>query len=156
MNTVLQNAAVICIILVATELASRLCEKDAMVNFVKALTILVLLTSFLASLFSVELDFSVSDRKSEETREELSGYVQEQTEAAFQSEMKTYLEGLFAVAGLQAEKIEVMTDIGEDSGIVLAKVGAAFAYPAEGERARALLQNVLGEDVVVEVTTDGA
>ncbi|WP_322182737.1 hypothetical protein [Neglectibacter caecimuris] len=155
MNTVLQNAAVICIILVATELASRLCEKDAMVNFVKALTILVLLTSFLASLFSVELDFSVSDRKSEETREELSGYVQEQTEAAFQSEMKTYLEGLFAVAGLQAEKIEVMTDIGEDSGIVLRKVRVVFAYASDSQRAIALLENTLGKDIDLEVQTDG-
>ena len=150
MNTVLQNAAVICIILVATELASRLCEKDAMVNFVKALTILVLLTSFLASLFSVELDFSVSDRKSEETR-----YVQEQTEAAFQSEMKTYLEGLFAVAGLQAEKIEVMTDIGEDSGIVLRKVRVVFAYASDSQRAIALLENTLGKDIDLEVQTDG-
>lgn len=155
MNTVLQNAAVICVALVASELAARLCSKDAMVNFVRALTVLVLLTSFVASLFSVDLDFSISGQKAEETREELSGYVQEQTEAAFRSEMETYLEGLLAVAGLRAEKIEVITDIGEDSGIVLRKVRAVFAYASDSQRAAALLENTLGKDIDLEVQTDG-
>lgn len=155
MNTVLQNTAVICGVLVAAELAARLCSKDAMMNFVRALTVLVLLTSFLASLFSVDLDFSVSDQKAEETREELSGYVQEQTEAAFCSEMETFLEGLLAVAGLRAEKIEVITDIGEDSGIVLRKVRAVFAYASDSQRAIALLENTLGKDIDLEVQTDG-
>ncbi len=81
--------------------------------------------------------------------------MQEQTEAAFQSEMKTYLEGLFAVAGLQAEKIEVMTDIGEDSGIVLRKVRVVFAYASDSQRAIALLENTLGKDIDLEVQTDG-
>lgn len=151
MNTILQNTAVICGAVIATELAARLCSKDAMVNFVRALTVLVLLISFLVSLGSVDLDFSLSYQKTEESQEELSGYVQEQTEAAFRSEAITYVEGLFAVAGLQAKKIEVITDIGEDSSIVLRKVSAVFAYDSDAQRAKALLENTLGKDIDLEV-----
>lgn len=155
MKAVLQDLTMICMVLAATELAGRLCSKNAMVNFVRALAVLVLLVSAVTPLFSVEWDFSQPMRKTEQAGEELSGFIQEQTAEAAEVETERYLQGLLAVAGIEAEKIEVLTDIGEDNRIVLTKVSAAFAYESDAQRAWALLKNTLGDDIEVEVQTDG-
>jgi len=155
MKSVLQDMAVICMVLAATELVGWLCSKNAMVNFVRALAVLVLLVSAVTPLFSVEWDFSQPMRKTEQAGEELSGFIQEQTAGAVEAETKNYLQGLLAAVGMKAEKIEVFTDIGEDNSIVLTKVSAVFAYESDSQRARALLENTLGDDIEVEVQTDG-
>lgn len=155
MKPVLQDIAAICVVLVATELVGRLCSKNAMVNFVRALAVLVLLVSAVTPLFSVEWDFSQPMRKTEQAGEELSGFLQEQTAEAAETETENYLQGLLAAAGMKAEKIEVFTDIREDNSIVLTKVSAAFAYESDSQRAWTLLKNALGDDIEVEVQTDG-
>lgn len=155
MKSVLQDMAAICIVLAVTELVGRLCSKNAMVNFVRALAVLVLLISAITPLFSVKWDFSQPMRETEQAGEELSGFIQEQTAEAAETEMVNYVRGLLAAAGLEAEKIEVITDIGEDNSIVLTKVSAAFAYESDSQRAWVLLKNTLGDDIEVEVQTDG-
>lgn len=155
MKSILQDMAAICIVLAVTELVGRLCSKNAMVNFVRALAVLVLLASAITPLFSMEWDLSQPMRKTEQAGEELSGFIQEQTAEAAEMEMVNYLRGLLAAAGLEAEKIEVITDIGEDNSIVLTKVSAAFVYENDSQRAWVLLKNTLGDDIEVEVQTDG-
>ena len=75
---------------------------------------------------------------------------------AAQEELTSYLERLLAAAGLEAEKIQAAADIGEDGSIVCTGVSAWFRYPSDGERAWALLRGVLGEEIRIEVMTDGA
>ena len=75
---------------------------------------------------------------------------------AAEEEARRSLEGLLAVAGLEAEKIEIFTDINQDSSIVLTKISAVFLYESDAERAGALFRNTLGDEIEIEVKTDGA
>ena len=88
-------------------------------------------------------------------QEELASYVEEQVEQAAVEDLEAYVQGLLGTVGLQAKEIQVFTDRNEDGSIVLTEVAAAFQYSSQEEQARALLQNVLGEDVVVSVTVEG-
>lgn len=155
MNTVLQNTAAVCMVLIAAEAVGRLCPENAMIHFVRGLAVLALLSSLVSSVFSSNWDISLPENAMENTRDELSSYVQEQTEWAVQAETERYLEGLLAAAGIQAEKIEAFTDISDESGIVLTKVSALFAFETDAQRGQVLLRNVLGDDITVEVKTDG-
>lgn len=155
MNTVLQDTAAICVVLIAAEAVERLCSEDAMVHFVRGMAVLALLSSLVASALSCDWPLSLPDSSVENTKSELSGYLEEQTEWAVQEETERYLQGLFAAAGLVAEKIEAFTDIREGSGIVLTKVSVAFAYETDTERARALLRSTLGDEIELEVQTNG-
>ncbi len=154
MNTTMQYLGEICILLAVTELAGRLCSENTMVRFVRSLAVLVLLISFIASLFSLEPELPAPALQAA-SGEELTRYVQDEMSQAQKAEVERYLQGLLASAGLEPEKIEAKIDIGEDSGIVLTGVGLVFSYDSEGERARVLLENTLGEAVTVEVQTHG-
>ncbi len=155
MNTVLKSFIAVCSVLMATELAGRLCSKNAMVKFVRALAALALLASVLTGISPLDWDFSGSEQKAEQAREELSGYVEDQLEEAAKEDAQSYLSGLLAAAGLEAEKMELVTDIGENGSIVLTKVKVVFAYESDAERARALLSQTIGEETEVEVQTNG-
>lgn len=155
MNTVLQNTAAVCVVLIAAEAVGRLCPEDAMVHFVRGLAVLALFSSLVFSVFSSDWEIPLPQNGLENAREELSDYVNEQTEWAVQAETVRYIEGLFGAAGLQAEKIEAFTDIREDSGIVLTKVSAVFTYETDAQRGQALLRSVLEDEIAVEVQTDG-
>lgn len=158
MNSFWENMAAVCTVIVVSELAGRLCGEHGMVNFVRALGILALLSSLLLSLFSLdpELDFSSSLDRAEQARGELSSYVEEQEGQAAGIELERYLQGLLGAAGIEAKKIEAVTDIGEDGRIVLKKVRAVFRYESDMERAGVLLRNTLGEETEVEVQADGS
>lgn len=155
MNSFWQNLAVVCVVLAASELVGQLCSKNAMVGFVRALAVLVLLGSTVSSLFSLNWDFSQPMRETNQAGEELSGLVVERTAEAARKETERYLEGLLETAGLRAEKIEAFTDIGEDGSIVLTKASVTFLYESDSQRAWALLTNTLGDETEVEVKTDG-
>ncbi len=150
-----EELTAICAIIAASELAGRLCSESGMVKFVRALGVMVLIISFLGSVFSLKLDFSGLSRQEGQAGGELSSYVVEQTEQAARDEAVRYLKGLLAAAGLEAEKIEVLTDISEENCIVLTRVQMSFAFDSDAERAKALLKNTLGEEIEVEVKADG-
>lgn len=154
MNGVLESLGGICVVLVASELAGRLCPQNAMVGFVRALAVLVLLLSAIFSLTGVDWDLSRPVQTVRETGEELSGYIEEQEGEALEKETEEYLSGLLKAANIPPEKIEAVTDIGEDGCIVLTKVSVVFTYESDRQRALGLLQNVLG-DTELEVKTSG-
>lgn len=155
MAQVLEGASWLCTVLVALGALGQLAPKDKMVQFVQALIVLTLLASGGASLVGARWDFELPEAKALKAQGELTAFINSQYESATEEETVRAIEGLLGSAGLKAKKIDVRITSSEDSGIVLAKVSAAFAYPAEGERAHALLRNVLGDDVVIEVTVDG-
>lgn len=155
MAQVLESVAGICVVLAATELLSRLCSENAMVNFVRALAVLVMLLSVIAPLFSLDFELELPMGKARAAGEELTQYVEKQTEEAAREELEQYLTGLLAAAGIEAEKIQVGTDIREDGSIVLTEVDGIFPYEADRERAQVLLKNVLGNDVKVEGKSNG-
>ena len=84
----------------------------------------------------------------------MTSYVEEQYEQAAQQDWEEYIKGLLATAGLEAKEIRVLTDRNEEGSIVLTEVTAVFQYSTEEERARALLQNVLGEGIRVTVEAE--
>ncbi len=145
-----------CTALVAMGALGQLAPKDKMVQFVQALVVLTLLASGAASLVDARWDFELPESRAQQAQGELAEFINSQYESATEEEAVRAVEGLLGAAGLKAKKISVRITSSADSGIVLAKVSAAFTYPAEGERAQALLQNVLGDGVVIEVTVDGA
>ena len=56
----------------------------------------------------------------------------------------------------QAKKITATINIMEDGSIVLTKAAALFSYESDAQRARALLENALGDRVEVEIGYDGS
>ncbi len=155
MNQIWESFASVCVVLAATEAAGRICSKNAMVNFVRALVLLVLLTSILSGLFSLDFDRFRPLESGDRAGEELSGSVEDRLERAAEEDLEAWLQGLLQTVGLKAEKILLETDIGADGSIVLTKVSALFTYEADAQRAAALLKNTLGDEVEVEVETDG-
>ena len=151
MNQVMESVLTVCVALVAAELLRRFCPEDQMVRFVSGLVALGLLLSLVGAATGLELDLPLSAAQ----QEELSSYLEEQYQQAAQQDGEAYVQSLLAAAGLQAKEIQVSTDRNQDGSIVLTEVAAVFTYPVEGERASALLRNVLGEGVRVMVETGG-
>lgn len=156
MAQVLEGASWLCTVLIVAGAVSRLAPQDKMVQFVQGLVVLALVASAGASLLHARWDFALPEAQAQAAQGELAQFLNSQYEQATEEQAVRAIEGLLGAAGLEAKKISVRITSSEDSGIVLAKVSAAFAYPVEGERARALLHNVLGDGVAIEVTTDGS
>ncbi|MCI8386205.1 MAG: hypothetical protein HFE95_07210 [Acutalibacter sp.] len=155
MGGVMENAGVVCGVLVAVELIARLCPKDKMFHFVKGLTVLVLTLSLAASLLQLSWDWSAPAGEDAWRNPELEQYVQEQYRSAAEQEARTYLQGLLAAAGMKAEEITVELDMSGQEQIILSKAAFRFAYESDAQRARALLSNALGSGTMIEVTVDG-
>lgn len=155
MNTVVESVLTVCVVLISTELLRKFCPENQMVSFVGGLIALSLLLSAVGALLSLDVDVSLSGTKVQTQQEELTSYVEEQYDQAVQQDAQEYVEGLLASVGIEAKEIHIFTDRNEDGSIVLTEVTAVFAYPSEKERAKVLLQNVLGEDVRVTVETGG-
>lgn len=155
MNRVLESVLTVCVVLITTELLRKFCPENHMVRFVGSLVALSLLISAVTALLSLDIDVSLSEVRVENQQEELVSYVEEQYEQAVEQDAKDYVKGLLASAGLEAKEILVLTDRNEEGSIVLTEVTAVFTYPSDQERAKALLQNVLGEEVRVTVESDG-
>ena len=144
MNQVMESVLTVCVALVAAELLRRFCPEDQMVRFVSGLVALGLLLSLVGAATGLELDLPLSAAQGQRQQEELSSYLEEQYQQAAQQDGEAYVQSLLAAAGLQAKEIQVSTDRNQDGSIVLTEVAAVFTYPVEGERASALLRNVLG------------
>lgn len=154
MREITENAGVLCGVLIAGALITRLCPENKMLGFTQALTALVLLASMAAALLHADWDFQIPESGAAENPE-LSAYVQDQYRQAAGEKVQAYIEGLLAAAGIEAKKITVETDIREDGSIECTKASLRFSFDSEAQRARALLLNVLpGTDI--EVTTHGA
>lgn len=151
----MENAGMVCGVLVAVELIARLCPKDKMLRFVKGLTALVLILSLAASLFHVSWDWGAPNREDGWRNQELEEYVQEQYRSAAVGEAERYLRGLLAAAGMEAEEITVELDMDGQEQIILSKAAFRFAHESDAQRARALLASALGSGTAIEVTADG-
>lgn len=154
MADTLQAAGTLCSVLIAAELLSRLCPKDRMLGFVRALVALVLMASLCAAVVSADWDWP-SEFKEAEQNPELTEYLEDQYTAAAREEVEGYIKGLLASAGIEAKKIRADIHITEDNSISCTKASLTFAYESEARRARALLESVL-DGVPLEVTVDGA
>lgn len=150
----MENAGVVCGVLVAVELIARLCPKDRMLRFVKGLAALVLLLSLAASLLRLSWDWDPPNREDAWRNPELEAYVREQYISAGEREAESYLRGLLASAGLEAREITVELEA-DGEQIILKKAGFRFAYESDAQRARALLRSALGSGTAIEVTADG-
>lgn len=156
MAQVLEGASWLCTALIAIGAIGNLCPQDKMVRFVQSLIVLTLLASIASSLLTARWDFALPKAQARETGADLTAFLNSQYEQATEEEAEGAVRGLLGAAGLSPKKIHVSITSSADSGIVLAKVSAAFSYPAEAERAKALLGNVLGDGVILEVTADGS
>lgn len=154
MNTVMESVLTVCVVLISTELLRKFCTENHMVRFVGSLVALSVLISTVGTLLSVDVDFSLAGEQTQNQQEELTSYVEEQYEQAAQQDWEEYIKGLLATAGIEAKEIRVLTDRNEEGSIVLTEVTAVFQYSTEEERARALLQNVLGEGIRVTVEAE--
>ena len=149
MNAVMESILTVCLVLIVTEMLQKFCPEDQMTRFVGSLAVLAVILSAVGSFLSLDVELPISQGPSLRQQEELASYVEEQVEQAAVEDLEAYVQGLLA------KEIQVFTDRKEDGSIVLTEVAAAFQYPSQEEQARALLQNVLGEDVAVSVTVEG-
>lgn len=155
MNGVKETVLTVCIVMIAIELITRFGPKNDMLNFVRGLIFLLLLVSGISSLFHLDIDFSLVQARAQEENTELVEYVERQTELAVQEEWKRAIKSLLAAIQLEAKKIDIKTDITEDSSIVLTKVTVTFAYETEAQRGKLLLEKAFGEEIQVEVLVHG-
>ena len=156
MSGVFATVGGLCALLVAVEAVAALCRDNAMAGFVRGLVVTAALLSGLSSLASGGWELDFTSPAAQDTGEELASFVKGEVEQAARRELEGYVENLLAAAGVEAEKIQAAADIGEDGSIVCTGVSAWFRYPSDGERAWALLRGVLGEEIRIEVMTDGA
>lgn len=156
MDGVMENAGVVCGVLIAAELITRLCPKNKMLGFVRALAVLVLAASLAAALAGASWRLPAAEGGEDWRNPELERYVEDQYREAAEGQAKEYLRGLLAAAGMEAKKINVYINIMEDSSIVFTKAELSFRYESEAQRARALLLGALGEETLIEVAVDGA
>lgn len=154
MKEILESAGAFCIVVVSIELISRVCSEDGTLRFVRSLVITVLLASVLRGFFFADWKLDWGEKEEGETG--LSQYIWEEYGTAAEDSTVEFLSGLLESAGVRAEKIQVFTDIEEESGIVLTKVTANFAYDSDARRGLSVLQGALGHEVEVEVQTDEA
>ena len=154
MTDTLQAAGAMCGVLMAAQLISRLCPRDKMLGFVRALVTLVLIASLCGALISADWDWPADPGSIEQNRE-LNEYMEDQYTAAARQVVESYIKGLLASAGIEAKKIRADIHITEDISISCTKASLTFAFDSEARRARALLESVL-EGVPLEVTVDGA
>lgn len=151
MKELLTGAVSVCGVVILIEVAACFCGENEMLRFLRGLSILLLLLSLGFSAVRADWDLSLPQAEAAARGEELQSYVTDQIKLSAGEETAAYLKGLLAAAGLQAEKIEPHTSILEDGSIVCDKVGLLFRYQSDRERAAALLQNVLGDEIEVEV-----
>lgn len=156
MEAVLQGASTLCVALIATGALARLCPQEKMVGFVQGVIVLALLCSTASALFSVDWQLPQAQAQAQEAQGRLTEFINSQYAAATEEEAARAVRGLLGAAGLEPKKITVKADSLEGSGIVCTRVSVSFAYPSDRERAYALLRNVLGDDVEIEVTADGS
>ena len=154
MTETLQAAGTMCGVLIAAELLSRICPKERMLGFVRALVALALIASLCAALISADWDWPAGLEESGGSGE-LEEYMEDQYAAAAREDVEAYIKGLLASAGIDAKKIRADIHITEDGSISCTKASLTFAFESEARRARALLAGVL-EGVPLEVTVDGA
>ena len=156
MNTLKATVLTVCIFLVAAEIIARFCPKNENDQFYTGPD-LSSSSDFCRQFpfFHLDIHWNVAIDQAQEQQNELSGYVEEQMEDSAQRELEKSIRGLLATIDLKPEKIEIFTDITDESSIVLTKVSATFFYESDAQRADALLQNVLGEETEVEVKIDG-
>lgn len=155
MNHLMETLLMVCTVLIAGELLQKLCPEDKMVRFVGSVVALGLLISAVGAALDLDLDFSLTQASVKSQQDELNSYLEEEYQTAASQDGEDYVRGLLAAAGLQPEEIRVLTDRNEDGSIVLTEAAAVFAYPSESERAKVLLESVLGEEVRVTVETAG-
>lgn len=151
MKELLAGAVSVCGVVVLAETAACFCKESELLRFLRGLSVLLLLLSLGFSAVHGDWDISLPKAEAAERGDALESYVSDQIDLAAKEELTAYLKGLLAAAGLQAEKIEPQTSILEDGSIVLDKVGLLFRYQSDRERAAALLRNVLGDEIEVEV-----
>ena len=90
-----------------------------------------------------------------EQEEEFTSYLEGAYEQAAQEDAQAYLRQVLAAAGLEAKEIRVKADRNEEGSIVFTEVAATFDYPSQAQRAQALLQAALGEEVDLAVEAGG-
>ena len=78
MDGVMENAGVVCGVLVAAELITRLCPKNKMLGFVRSLTVLVLLASLAAALAGASWGLVLTGGGEDWRNPELDQYVEDQ------------------------------------------------------------------------------
>lgn len=154
MDGVKESVLTICVVLVVTEIIVRVCPKNSMIHFVRALIVVVLLISAILGLFGGPLDFPAVQAMPENT--ELTEYVEQEYREAAETEINRSIISLLAVLEIKPKEIQVFTDINDSSGIVLTKVIVTVSFQEEAQRAKILLASSLGEETAVEVKTDGS
>ncbi|WP_099203811.1 hypothetical protein [Scatolibacter rhodanostii] len=155
MNEIKGTILTVCVMLVATELISKIVPQNKMMGFVRSLMVTVILISVVSTWAGKDFELATLAEDYSQN-EELEEYVNGQYESAAQQEISQYITGLLQTIQIESEKIEIFTDITADGSILIEKVSVTTRYASDKERARALLQNTVGNEFEVEVTANGS
>lgn len=155
MNAIKESVLTLCIVLIAVEVLSRFIPKNDMTNFVRALISLLLIVSAVATVWGQELNFDFATGEGNIGDTQLNTYIGDKYEQAAQADTQAYIEGLLETIQIKSEKIQVFTDINADSSILIEKISIDVQYEVDKERAEALLKNVIGDEIEVEVKISG-
>lgn len=155
MNTIKETVLMVCIILIAVELICKIVPDNNMLTFVKGLVFVMLFISIISSITNLDLSLNVSKEGIDISDNELYQYVEEQYEDSAVTQTREYIEELLYSIDIEYKEIEIFTDKNEDSSILIEKVRVELVYKSDKDRAKALLEGALGEDVKIEVKISG-
>lgn len=155
MNTIKETVLMVCIILIAVELICKIVPDNNMLTFVKGLVFVMLFISIISSITNLDLSLNVSKEGIDISDNELYQYVEEQYEDSAVTQTREYIEELLYSIDIEYKEIKIFTDKNEDSSILIEKVRVELVYKSDKDRAKALLEGALGEDVKIEVKISG-
>lgn len=154
MNGISQTVFTVCVVLVATELLCKLVAENHALKFVRGLVVVMLLLSALSSVGGMESE-SFSRQIQPPENSELTNYLEECYQETVTAETRTYLEKILNTIDIDPLSVEVVTAGSQEEGITVEEVLVTVAYTVDQSRAEAVLKNLLGEFVDLEVITHG-
>lgn len=156
MNTVQETALTVCTVLIGTELVGRLVPKNSMMKFVRGLVFIVLLLSAGAAIGKVDFQLTSPGSMAAFDNSELSEYLSQSYEDNVKQQVHTYIKGLLETIEVVPEEIQIYTNRDSADTITVERIVVVTTYETDKLRSKALLDNVVGEEIKVEVQLGGA
>lgn len=136
--------------ILAVELLGCLWDGE-LFRFLRRLAVLLLLVSGISGLFSALPALEPDLRLSRQRSQALQEYVEQESLSAARRAAEDYLWGLLAAGGTDVQDLQAEITLDEEGSIGLDSVRLRCAFPSQGERAKLLLRNILGDAVEIEV-----
>lgn len=151
MNTLSGIVFSVAVFLILTELLAGICPKNQILFFLRGLIVTAILVSGIASLMKMDVDFSQFDYNAQAQDGRLNIYIEEEMTNSIERDIAGYIDELLKTISVETKEIRIFTDKNENDSIRIEKIAIMLVYETDRERAEAVVRNVIGADVEIEM-----